>query len=295
MIRAKRPRIVKLHGSFPSHLPFIVTDEDYRRYPDVFAPFVNTVRQALLENTLCLIGFSGDDPNFLQWIGWIHDNLGHESSPKMYLIGLLRLSHSQKTLLERRNIIPVDMSECPGVDDDHYRALETFIDHLGSRRTKDNRLDWPSAGDDEHTSSNDGLADAVANWRSQRCRYPGWVVLPEDGRLVLWRRTRGWIRKLPDDGTLPGALDLEFAFELTWRMEKCLCPIFEHQVSFLEATVTRYWPVTAAGASFASLPLDANDMRARELTEDDVRQKCHYLLLAMMRYYREEGLYSFSG
>ena len=287
---SKRPRIFKLHGSFPSHLPFIVTDEDYRRYPQAFAPFVNTVRQALLENTLCLIGFSGDDPNFLQWIGWIHDNLGHEGSPKMYLIGLLRLSHSQKTLIERRNIIPVDMSECPGVDDDHYRALETFIDHLRSGQAKDNRLDWPSSGDDDNPPRNDDLPAVVATWKSQRCRYPGWVVLPEDRRLALWRKTRGWIRKLLNDGKLPGALDIEFAFELIWRLEKCLCPIFDNQVGFLEATVTRYWPVTAAGFSFASLSLDANDMRTRELTEDDVRQKCHYLLLAMMRYYREEGL-----
>ena len=58
---SNRPRIIKLHGSLPSDRPFIVTDEDYRRYPHDFAPFVNAVRQALLENTLCLIGFSGDD------------------------------------------------------------------------------------------------------------------------------------------------------------------------------------------------------------------------------------------
>ena len=101
---SKRPRIIKLHGSLPSDRPFIITDEDYRRYPHDFAPFVNTVRQALLENTLCLTGFSGDDPNFLQWIGWIHDNLGYSNSPKMYLIGSLRLSHSQEVLLERRNV-----------------------------------------------------------------------------------------------------------------------------------------------------------------------------------------------
>ena len=59
------PRIVKLHGSFPSQRPFILTNEDYRTYPRRFAPFVNTVQQALMENTLVMIGFSGDDPNFL--------------------------------------------------------------------------------------------------------------------------------------------------------------------------------------------------------------------------------------
>ena len=33
----KRPRIVKLHGSFPAQFPLIVTEEDYRTYPTKFA------------------------------------------------------------------------------------------------------------------------------------------------------------------------------------------------------------------------------------------------------------------
>jgi len=88
---AIKPRIVKLHGSFPSERPFIITEEDYRRYPHDYAPFVNTVQQALLENTFCLIGFSGDDPNFLQWIGWIRDNLGNDKTQKIYLVGAFDL------------------------------------------------------------------------------------------------------------------------------------------------------------------------------------------------------------
>ena len=83
LVYSERPRIVKLHGSLSPACRLIVTDEDYRRYPEDHAPFVNTVRQALLENTLCLIGFSGDDPNFLHWIGWIGDNLGRQDAPKM--------------------------------------------------------------------------------------------------------------------------------------------------------------------------------------------------------------------
>ena len=79
---SQKPRIIKLHGSFPSDRPFVVTEEDYRRYPEDFAPFVNTVRQSLLENTLCLVGFSGDDPNFVEWIGWIRDKLGEKNVPK---------------------------------------------------------------------------------------------------------------------------------------------------------------------------------------------------------------------
>ena len=99
LILSHSPRIIKLHGSFPSNGPYIFTAEDYRKYPIENAPFVNTVQQALLENTLCLFGFSGDDPNFKKWIGWIKDNMG-DNMPKIYLIGILNLKSSKKCLLE---------------------------------------------------------------------------------------------------------------------------------------------------------------------------------------------------
>ena len=83
------PRIVKLHGSFPSHQPYIFTEEEYRTYPTKFAPFVNLVQQSMMETTFCLIGFSGDDPNFLHWSGWVRDNLG-SNAPRIYLVGCLR-------------------------------------------------------------------------------------------------------------------------------------------------------------------------------------------------------------
>jgi hypothetical protein len=62
---AMKPRIVKLNGSFPSTRPFIFTEEDFRTYPRRFAGFVNLAQQSMMENVFCLIGFSGDDPNFL--------------------------------------------------------------------------------------------------------------------------------------------------------------------------------------------------------------------------------------
>jgi hypothetical protein len=103
------PRIIKLHGSFPSQRPFIMTTEDFRTYPRRFAPFVNTVQQSLMENTLVLIGFSGDDPNFLHWSGWVRDELG-ASAPRMYLCGVLQLTDPQKRLLEQRGVVPIDLT-----------------------------------------------------------------------------------------------------------------------------------------------------------------------------------------
>jgi hypothetical protein len=83
--RTKPPRIVKLHGSMPSG-PFIFTEEDYRTFPAIFKPFVNLVQQVLLEKELCLVGFSGDDPNFLRWEGWVRDELGI-AARRIHLVG----------------------------------------------------------------------------------------------------------------------------------------------------------------------------------------------------------------
>ncbi len=73
---ARSPRIVKLHGTIGDADPLIFAEEDYRTYPTKYAAFVNFARQVFIENELCLVGFSGDDPNFLQWAGWVRDHLG---------------------------------------------------------------------------------------------------------------------------------------------------------------------------------------------------------------------------
>ena len=233
LTHSNRPRIVKLHGSLPSDRPFIITDEDYRRYPHDFAPFVNAVRQALLENTLCLIGFSGDDPNFLQWVGWIHDSLGRQNAPKIYLVGSFDLSQSQKAFLsERRNITPLDMSLCPGIGDDHYQALQHFLAYLHSRRAADSQLDWPSTETPDIAPDNANepgqIRKTVELWKAQRRRYPGWVVLPEDLRSSLRIATNHWLHELPAANVLPAALDLEFTFELNVAHGKI--PVFGYRV-----------------------------------------------------------------
>ncbi len=295
LVYSERPRIVKLHGSLSPACRLVVTDEDYRRYPEDHAPFVNTVRQSLLENTLCLIGFSGDDPNFLQWIGWIGDNLGRQDAPKIYLLGVNRLSDSQKKLLDDRNIVCVDLSRYPDAEiDDHNKALQRLFDYLDSRRRAYNRLRWPNQDRDYTRERDEALAGQlstlVPTWRDQRRSYPGWVIVPDDRRLTLWRSTRDWVREVPASDSLPGSLDLEFAFELIWRMEKCLCPIFENQIEFLELTLNRYLPLVDADAPIDPSSSGPEDAKKRSIPQSGVRDMCHHLLLAILRYYREEGL-----
>jgi hypothetical protein len=107
--RMPSPRIIKLHGSMPSNPPFVVTEEDYRTYPRKSAPFVNLVQQILMESDLCLVGFSGADPNFIQWSGWIRDELGDSARP-IYLVGALNLSPAGRKYLEARKVMPIDLS-----------------------------------------------------------------------------------------------------------------------------------------------------------------------------------------
>ena len=210
----------------------------------------------------------------------------------MYLVGVLRLSRSQKTLLERRNIVPVDMSECPGIADDHYKAFERFFAYLQSRRIDDS-LGWPIDPDTPAPPNRESEPSVLAQtWKQQRRLYPGWVIVPEDRRRALWLQTKRLIQDPPATESLSHFIDLEYAFELTWRMEKCLCPlfVFNTQVQFLETTLDRYWPFAGVDGPIESLSPNQTSMKARGLTRREVRHMVHHLLLALMRYYREQGL-----
>ncbi len=129
-----RPRIIKLHGSIGQSSNYIITEEDYRTYPIQFAPFVNTVQQAMIETRLCLLGFSGDDPNFLSWVGWLRDNLENDCL-SIYLCGVFNtLSEADKKLIQRRGITIVDLSKLVRSDsqDPYFDSFNSFFDQIKS-------------------------------------------------------------------------------------------------------------------------------------------------------------------
>ena len=288
LLYANQPRIVKLHGSFPSTTPFVITEEDYRRYPSDHAPFVNTVRQSLLENTLCLVGFSGDDPNFLQWIGWIRDHIGKETASKIYLIGMFnRLDEGDKKLLDRRGIVVVDLST---FNTDTGKALDKFLKLLkeGSEERKKRTVDWPTVLADvkEMMISGDPnkYHEVVAEWRRQRGEYPGWVVMPKDQRQFLWLYTEHWLSLVSemsseDRGQLETPLDLDLAFELAWRLDRCLFPLIGELPSFLEDMASKYSDKTL------QLPENSHWTRPSSVFGAVVN-----IRLWLLRHYREQGL-----
>lgn len=124
IVGSKNPRIVKLHGTWHgSDKDWIVTEEDYRRYPKAYAPFVNMVRQSAMEACLCLIGFSGTDPNFLSWIGWVRDYLGTTQLPIFLILGYTP-ARAEAQLLKERNIVAVNVFDlfCAKVSKGDYHG-----------------------------------------------------------------------------------------------------------------------------------------------------------------------------
>ena len=129
------PRIAKLHGSLPGTFPLIVTSQDYETYPEQFAPFVNTVQQAMMETVFLLLGFSGDDPNFRRWLGWVRENLGN-SSPRVYLAGWLGLTESLREELRGKDVVAIDLARHPQAENwpeplRHTNAVEWILLSLG--------------------------------------------------------------------------------------------------------------------------------------------------------------------
>ncbi|WNF56494.1 MULTISPECIES: SIR2 family NAD-dependent protein deacylase [unclassified Pseudomonas] len=177
------PRIVKLHGTIDITEELIFTQEDYRKYPQTHAAYVNFARQIFIENELCLIGFSGDDPNFLQWAGWVRDNLTAHAR-KIYLIGALRLTPGKRKYLESLNVAPIDLeSLVDGYDDPnlkHIKATEIFFEILNLLKP-----DEPSDWSPKRIESSTPIEQYISTLESDRNSYPGWLVCPPSLRWEL--------------------------------------------------------------------------------------------------------------
>ena len=270
---SRRPRLVKLHGSLPAQFPLIATEEDYRTYPIGFAPFVNTVQQSMMETVFCLIGFSGDDPNFLSWSGWVRDNLG-SSAPKIYLAGWLNLSLHRRRMLEERNVVPVDLARHPKGSSwpenlKHHYATEWLLETLERGRPFD-VTNWPtpparrpkpvpeSLSPVETVTSSEPrpepalqaaqmsippevVTEVTDIWQHNRKMYPGWLTVPSTKYGDTVRTTRAWGAPLLLSLERVGPVErLKALRELIWRQEVLLLPIRPGMESSIEETLNLF-------------------------------------------------------
>lgn len=98
----RNKNIIKLHGTLRGteddfgfdndpKIQYIIAKEDYETYPIKHEAFTQLMRISLLQESYCLIGFSGVDPNFIEWVKWVRDILekGNDKEDKNYKIYLI--------------------------------------------------------------------------------------------------------------------------------------------------------------------------------------------------------------
>lgn len=269
LAHAGGPRIIKLHGSLRDGADVVISEEDYRTYPQRQAAFVNTARQVFIENELCLLGFSGDDPNFLQWAGWVRDRLG-DRSRRIYLIGALDLPPVKRRLLETRGIAPIDLAPVvrgERADQRHAIAISMVLAHLRAAKPAEPD-DWKPASDRGYTRLGSADHEAWARdvrdpekvvkafravltvWRTDRSMCPGWLVCPDDVRMAIRHGTDTVENPSLAIDTLPENERQEALLELAWRCDHGAQPLQPWQAERMDAMLT---PGALAGSDPALL------------------------------------------
>jgi len=275
-----KPRIVKLHGDIPCN-SFVITKEDYDNYENEFAAFQNLVQQSILENVFCLIGFGGNDKNFIKWKDWVNKNL-KSHSPPIYLCGILDLNETERADFEKKKIKIVDLGPLFPRDkfsDDNNRrktAIEWFLKCLTIAKPN-NKLNWPEQTSHEvspiknplapplyplppnlsksanllyrhltHSSSSTLKTDIENNlkiWTIERETYSGWIVAPKKNRTDIWENTSVSIKPILDNiNSFKFPTNIHLLFELVWRFEICLCPLFSNVADCIESEIKKVNP-----------------------------------------------------
>lgn len=136
-------KIIKIHGNLrrtPSEkiefdgdnkLCYIIAKEDYESYREKHEAFTLLMKGAMLQGKFMLLGFSGTDTNYQNWLTWMCDVLNDENdSTKIYIIDVsgkqvspdLQLhfdSHRTKVL----NLIDKDRLYAIGLEDSNIIAI----------------------------------------------------------------------------------------------------------------------------------------------------------------------------
>lgn len=225
------PRIIKLHGSLSDQTPLIMSEEHYRTYENKYPGFTNTIRQSLIESALCLIGFSGVDPNFKEWIGWIRDNF--KKNNPIFLIECRNIPAPEKKSLRRKKIIVINLADCKEFNGDFGEALEQFISFCENYcEANIGSVKWPHYDkiDLMNPFAKDfNIQKIIEIWKEDRASYPNWFILPQNNRQCLWSFTeRHFNSFISSKSVLSFPQDIDYSYELTWRMDKCLMPLYDH-------------------------------------------------------------------
>lgn len=238
------PFLMKLHGDINTTNSIIITEEDYRKYPFGHQAMISCIQHTIMMETLVLIGFSGNDPNFNQWLGWVKDAL-NDNQRKVYLLTVDDVSESMVKTFEKKHVIVVDLRDFAGKGAEVRENIEAAIEYLKTshrKRVEEGRLykkqvlEWGRI-----TVHDEDLVITLNRWKKERESYPGWLVMPREKR-ELWASVEGFF--LPKDklNRLKSPDDILFLDLFNWRIEKSLFPIDNAWETIYLSVLDKYKP-----------------------------------------------------
>ena len=231
---------------------------------------VNTVQQAMLENVFCMLGFSCEDPNFIKWIGWIHDNLGKSSSQMIYMVSVTHIPESKRKLLFDRNIIVLDLEDLwpeKSIEERVGNFLKELNSDVEGNQKKSNWFDYQKL--DVNTRSK--ITKKTACMKQLNDSYPGWIFLPWKMKSKVDYALKQF-SNMDDLESLPYEEQLNYIYEFVRFMDIAGRPL-------LFQYVERFWKIV--------------NTEAEEPTEKQKKAQCLFkkqeTYLQLLRAFREQA------
>ena len=139
-------------------------------------------------------------------------------------------------------------------------------------------------------ASTERILQEAAIWSHNRRLYPGWLIAPNELRGKIWGFTQGWIGAVVSASErLEAEQSLWLLYELNWRLESSLLPMFEDIAAAVEKVLLN-WCRGADETNTADrvkLPIDFPEDAVAKL-RPDIRTMWKELAFAIARFHREE-------
>jgi hypothetical protein len=224
-------------------------------------------------------------------------------------------------VLDRKRIIPIDLSpvvsnrDFPNSEARHAIILEWFLRNLERGEPPDISR-WPNEYNRAFEEFSPGvppipipsprllqiarqlpeprpldtpiLTKLREDWTAERNAYPGWVIAPFENRETIWRFTKRWLLQiLTKIETLPAPEDLFLWYELNWRLEVVMMPLFLDWVEKLAAVVEKYHPLLT-GRPANNTSISPDKAQFADLPWGQIRDYWVSLVFALAREARED-------
>ena len=88
----------------------------------------------------------------------------------------------------------------------------------------------------------------VKDWIIAREAYPGFIICPRNSRNRIWQLTDGWVCRLVRSQLLQNSQQsdpiycLSLLYEINWRLEKCLTPLYSEILDSIESVLSKINP-----------------------------------------------------